>query len=177
MKLAKLKSSNSCHLFMVKTVSYSTQIGPLCLLGRAEMASSGSSSSSEVAHRTTIILRPPLTDPLTITRQMIATYCEIIIASDPNGHSRQAHIYAKHVRKRNPQPLPRRFEVAESLHLEVAGERIKQILLLSDRQTGMTAMYEKECLHREEHHVKQTLSVRCYFITHARNDFSWFPLQ
>lgn len=128
-------------------------------------------------HRTTIILRPPLTDPLTITRQMMATYCQIIIASDPNVHSRQAHIYAKDVRKRNPQPLHRRFKVAECLHSEGAGERIKQILLLSDGQTGMTAMCEKECLHREEHPVKQTLSVRSHFITHARNDFSWFPLR
>lgn len=33
------------------------------LLGRAEMASSGSSSSSQVAQRTTITLRPPLTGP------------------------------------------------------------------------------------------------------------------
>lgn len=177
MNLTKVKSRNSCHLFMVRTMSYSLQTGPLCMLGRVEMASSRSSSSSEVAHRTTIILRPPLTDPLTITIQMMATYCQIIIASDPNVHSGKAHIYAKDVRKRNPQPLPRRFKVAECLHLEGAGERIKQILLLSDGQTGMTAMCEKECLHREEHPVKQPLSVRSHFITHARNDFSWFPLR
>lgn len=155
MKLTKVTSRNSCF-----TMSCSTPTGPLCLLGRAKKASSGSSSSSKVARQTTITLRPPLSDPLTITRQMMATYCEIIIASDPNGHSRQAHIYAKDVRKRNPQPLPRRFKVPDSLHLEFAGERIKQILLLSDGQTGMTAVCEKECLHREKHPVKQPLCAQ-----------------
>lgn len=61
--------------------------------------------------------------------------------------------------------------------MEVAGERIQQILLLPDEQTGMTVMHEKERFHRKEHPVKQPLSVRGNFITHARNDFSWFPLQ
>lgn len=43
------------------------------------------------------------------------------------------------------------------------GERTKQILLLSDGQTGMTAVCEKECVRREKHPVKQPLPVRSLF--------------
>lgn len=64
-------------------------------------------------------------------------------------------------------PLPRCSKL-KAPHLEIEGERIKLFLLLSDGRSGITAMYEKECLRREERRVERTLSVRSHFITRAR---------
>lgn len=127
--------------------------------GQAERASSGSSSSSEEAHRTTIVLRPPLTNPLTIIRRMMATYCEIIIASDQKGTAGRPQKTSA-----SPSLFLKFKKKKQSSRLKLESERINSFLLLCEGRPRITAVHE--CLHREEHRVKH--SVRSNFITHAR---------